>query len=282
MNSRSSRIRKTVRDQTEPSIASPEPVMATMIMGGEALNLVEIRATGDVLLDVAFENQKSNARLPSPQPGNPKPSILLRNTKTANVRFLYRVKLDTLKRTSRYFDMLLANETFSEGRKIAETFRGLESRGIVPAEAAASDLPRISITDDDETTRIAGRESAFGDLLRILHGGEINSRSSIPYLAVLSTLADRFDCTATVARFVKASKKVPWPQTYGTVTIAVEEVIRQKVLISWLLDDQIKFAAATKELILRGSTRWVTEEAVGKDQQAIWWDLQDGLEGINK
>jgi len=97
-------------------------------------------------------------------------------------------------------------------------------------------------------------------------------------LTILAVMADRFDCTQTVGRYVRSLKKYPWPQTYGNATAATEETLRQKILLTWLLDDQIRFASATKELILRGSLRWVEEDPSFKEHQATWWDLQDGLE----
>jgi hypothetical protein len=185
-----------------------------------------------------------------------------------------------LKKTSKYFELLLGSERFAEGSGIASTFATLKAKGISPSEAEPQDLPRIVITDDDDATRIAGREVVFGDLLRILHGADITTRLTIPYLAMLAVMADRFDCTQTVARYVKSTKRFPWPQTFGQMTAATEEVLRQKILIAWLLDDQVKLASATKELILRGSLRWTSsEEQPDKDQQATWWDLQDGIEG---
>jgi hypothetical protein len=190
------------------------------------------------------------------------------------------VRLDTLKKTSKYFELLLGSDKFAEGTGIAAAFASLRLRDIVPSEAEPQDLPRISIIDDDESTRIAGREAVFGDLLHILHGDDVAARFTIPYLAAMAIMADQFDCTSTVARYVKSARRFPWPQTFGNISPATEEVLRQKILISWLLDDPVKFASATRELILRGSLRWSgTEERLDREQQATWWDLQDGLEG---
>lgn len=253
---------------------------STVNIDGKLCSLVNIRATGDILLDVTFENRKSSLKLISYHNSAPRGGTAVKYTKSLDNRMLYRVRLDTLKRTSKYFELLLGSDKFAEGSGIATTFASLQVRDIVPSEAESQDLPRISIIDDDESTRITGREMVFGDLLHILHGGDVNTRLTIPYLATLAVMADRFDCTSTVARYVKSSARLPWPQTYGNNSPATEEVLRQKILISWLLDDPLKLSSATRELIIRSSLRWSNSEGYPhKEQQATWWDLQDGLEG---
>jgi hypothetical protein len=278
MDTGSGRTRKTIQRHTEKS--SPAPEMSTVEIEGDLYSLVDIRATGDILLEVTFENRKSSLKLVSNSDAAPRGGALVKHTKNSNNKVLYRVRLDTLKKTSKYFELLLGSEKFAEGSGIAAKFASLRLRDIVPSEAEPQELPRISIIDDDDSTRIAGREVVFGDLLHILHGGEATTRLTIPYLATLAIMADRFDCTLTVARYVKSSRRFPWPQTYGSSSPATEEVLRQKVLISWLLDDPVKLASATRELVLRGSLRWTgTGGHSHKEQQATWWDLQDGLEG---
>jgi hypothetical protein len=280
MDSGSRRIRKTVprHDEKPPPVTE---ILTTMQVDGEEHTLIEVRATGDVVLDVTFENHRSSSKLLVGQAGTTRLPSIQKNTKSTNTRMLYRVRLDTLKKTSKYFDLLLGSDTFEEGKKIAATFASLQAKGVTPTTVEAHELPRIQITDDDETTRIAGREAVFGDLLRILHAGDISMRLTLPYLATMAVMADRFDCTPLIARYVKASKKLVWPQTYGNMTTATEELLRQKILISWLLDDQVRLGSSTRELILRGSLRWTSvEEAPNKEFEATWWDLQDGLEGI--
>ncbi|RYC53588.1 hypothetical protein CHU98_g12622 [Xylaria longipes] len=61
---------------------------------------------------------------------------------------------------------------------------------------------------------------------------------------------------------------------------ASENVLRQKILVSWLLNQPVRFAAATRELIMNGSCQWSSfgEEAEDETNSATWWYLQDGLE----
>ncbi|KAJ4367249.1 hypothetical protein N0V85_009147 [Neurospora sp. IMI 360204] len=80
------------------------------------------------------------------------------------------------------------------------------------------------------------------------------------------------------------------------LTLAGEEVLRQKILVSWLLDFPLKFQAATRELVLYGSRQWALSAAAegGAEEdedevsgsgsgdnnrfKARWWDLPDSLE----
>jgi hypothetical protein len=278
MDTGSFRIRKTVPRHTEKS--PPLPETSTIHINGDSYSLVDIRATGDILLEVTFENRKSSSKLVSDHDASSRGGTTVKHTKSSNSKVLYRVRLDTLKKTSKYFELLLGSDKFAEGSGIAAISASLRLRDIVPSEAEPQDLPLISIIDDDDSTRIAGREAVFGDLLQILHGGDVTTRLTIPYLAILAVMADRFDCTTAVARYVKSSRRFPWPQTFGSNSPATEEVLRQKILISWLLDDPVKLASATRELILRGSLKWSgVEEHSPRERQATWWDIQDGLEG---
>ncbi len=278
MDTGSFRIRKTVPRLTE--ISSPLPETSTVYIDGVSYSLVDIRATGDILLEVTFENRKSSSKLVPSYDASTRAGTVVKHTKSSNSKVLYRVRLDTLKKTSKYFELLLGSDKFAEGSGIATALASLRLRDIVPSEAEPQDLPRIPIVDDDDSTRIAGRDAVFRDLLHILHGGDVTTRLTIPYLATLAVMADRFDCTITIARYVKSSRRFPWPQTFGNNSPATEEILRQKILISWLLDDPVKLASATRELILRGSLRWSgVEENSHRERQATWWDLPDGIEG---
>jgi hypothetical protein len=61
-----------------------------------------------------------------------------------------------------------------------------------------------------------------------------------------------------------------------------EETLRQKVLVQFYTDHGVRFAAATKELILRGSTRWSGSYDTSSDFQTPWWDLPHNLEGKSR
>lgn len=128
--------------------------------------LIDIRATGDILLDVRFENTNGcNKSIP------PETIRQLKTTKspTPSVRLFYRVRLETLKKQSQYFAHLLG-PVFSEGNTVAETHKQIVAAGKSPTEVPAEQLPRISIVDEDGATRTLGREVVFRDMLRIIHG----------------------------------------------------------------------------------------------------------------
>jgi hypothetical protein len=58
-----------------------------------------------------------------------------------------------------------------------------------------------------------------------------------------------------------------------------EEILRQKIIVRYHTDPGLRFAIATKELILRGSQRWSGFEETSGEFQTAWWDLPYGLEG---
>lgn len=253
------------------------------------LQIVEIVPDGDILLDVIFETSKEtlkaarkSARL---RPGQKvEPPVL----KSKN-RVRYRVSLLVLKHHSKYFDNLLSDTRFAEARTIETSFEQLKLRDLEPSEAGAADLPVVEIQEDDEATRSAGQDSAFEDLLRILH----RKLSVIPtkpvtmqYLAVLAVLADRFDCIHIVAKYVSVLK-FKWPATQtrlskdggSALSRAVEDTLRQKILVSWLLDQPVRMQTATRELIMYGSRRWSPSfDEEDESYTAAWWDLPDDLE----
>lgn len=271
--------------------------------------VITVAPNGDILLDVTFETSKATlkaarAALPKPRPAQrdpPAPQPLLK----PRVRLAYRVDLSTLKKHSRYFTNLLTDTRFQEARDIQSRFRDLSLRNEKPADVDSDQLPRVLIVDDDEATRSAGREDVFRDLLRILHGGGITTRPvTMLYVATMAVMADRFDCTPAVSRYLTTGLKFKWPATpqpkpsaevegMASLTVPGEEILRQKALVSWLLDHPLKFQAATRELVLYGSHAWAAvgdedgdgaglEPAKQPDssrRDALWWYLPSELEG---
>lgn len=222
----------------EPAHAHPNATKIPLVLSIDdtSYGLVDIRVTGDIILDVTFENSRyATASVSADQPK----TKLRKHVKPTRTRLMYRVRLDTLKKTSKYFDHLLGSDKFREGNMISAGFASLSLRDLKPSEAEASELPRVEIVDDDEASLMTGREAVFEDLLRILHGGEATTKPTVPFIASLAIMADRFGCTPLVARYVKALKTFKWPATYGragkdggsAMTPATEELLRQKILI---------------------------------------------------
>ena len=261
-----------------PAITPTKPTVVTettapLQIDGHEYKVIEIKATGDVILDVTFEN--TNACTKSI------PSDVIQKLRTSKTPFscarvFYRVRLETLKKVSKYFTHLLGSDVFGEGKAIKDAFTNLAESNIKPSETEAGMLPRIKIVDEDDATRTMGREHVFRDMLRITHGAEhLTKPISMTYLSILVIMADRFDCLAPVQRYVTGTfSNFKYPQTMDK---SMEETLRQKILIFYHTNQAVRLAAATKELILRGSSRWV---GYGESSAftSAWWDLPDGLE----
>lgn len=251
-------------------------------------HVMEIAAAGDVVLDVTFEYSKQTLRSAKKAASLPRPEPMTAGTSLKpRARVAYRVSSSILKKQSNYFSNLLGDTRFEEARAVHEALAKLSLRNLKPAQADVKDLPWITILDGDEATRSAGRESGFGDLLRILHGQEtITKPPTLLYVTILAVLADRFGCVTAVSRYVSTGLKFKWPRTKirdsvddpAPLNLAAEEVLRQKILVSWLLDDPLKLRLSSRELILRGSRRWSAYADEHETTSAMWWDLPDDLE----
>jgi hypothetical protein len=259
-------------------------------------SIVNISDTGDIVLDITFETspdalkKSRKAALAAAKKAGGNAASAVPNFKSI-VKVAYRVRLDILKKNSLYFSNLLSNPQFSETRLIATNHGELAARNVQPADAEARDLPWIQITDDDEATRIAGREQAFEDILHIMHSQPPRTtKVTMSYVSTLAIIADRFDCAASVSRSLSTELKFKWPLTNnrplrdesGRPTEA-EKVLRQKVLAAWLLGQPVRLQHASRELILRGSRLWSADQSLPETEDensltAAWWNLPDGLE----
>ncbi|KAH6666462.1 hypothetical protein F5X68DRAFT_160411 [Plectosphaerella plurivora] len=258
-------------------------------------DVVNVSESGDVVLNVKFLASADTVRAARRayqaairKPGAPK--IAEPNLKP-EFHVAYRVDLAVLRQHSKYFDNLLGNTQFAEAKLVEETLAGIRDMKLGPAEVDASSLPWISITDDDEATKSIGREKAFEDMLRILHGRPVKtgaSNISMLHVITMAILSDRFDCQALVSRYLAHKLKFKWPMTSNRplkadgshASLATEQVLRQKILASWLLEQPLRLQHSTREIIIRGSSRWSALVPVEDlDKSEVWWDLPDGLEG---
>ncbi|KAK3899240.1 hypothetical protein C8A05DRAFT_18292 [Staphylotrichum tortipilum] len=264
----------------------------------DGLDILDIVPDGDLLLDVTFDTSASTLRaarkVTKPRPGQKTTAPVLK----PRTRLGYRVRLASLRDNSAYFARLLSDTRFAEARAIEARLQELSLAGVAPSSAPAVSLPVVQIHEDDDATRSAFQSASFADLLRILHRVQPTAPSSpkgavtLHALAVLAVLADRFDCTPIVSRYVTALK-FKWPATQTrpasrddggpALSRAAEESLRQKILVAWLLDQPPRLLAATRELVMYGSRRWslVGSEEDGGDEGevvAAWWDLPDEIE----
>lgn len=254
--------------------------------------IIDIATRGDIVLDVTFETssetlkQSRKAVLAASRKAGtkpPPPSAL-----KAKERVAYRVSLETLKKHSKYFSNLLTNPSFREAKIVADAHERLVARKVKPGEADVIDLPWITITDDDTASKAAGRETVLEDMLNILHQKPpITPRVTMAHVTTLAIVADRFDCASAVSRALSTELKFKWPLTStrplraqdGTPT-DTEQALRQKILVSWLLAQSMKFQQSARELVIRGSSLWSDFIDPGAaDMTAVWWNLPDGLEG---
>ncbi|QSZ35015.1 hypothetical protein DSL72_007877 [Monilinia vaccinii-corymbosi] len=241
---------------------------------GTEHRVLDIVNGGDVVLEVVFENTKACTK------SIPKETIeRLRISKTPfpSARVFYRVRLDVLKRNSKYFEHLLGSDTFGEGRAISAKFAELYLSGKDPSKLPAAELPRIQITDEDDATRTIGRETVFRDVLKIIHDIEHSSKViTLLYMAILVVMADKYDCMAKITRYIAGKlSNFRYPPTLDKTT---EEVVRQKILIFYHTNQALRLATATKELIIRGSSRWSIYDEADSNFLAAWWDLPEDLE----
>lgn len=259
--------------------------------------VVDIASAGEVVLDVKFETSAEVVRaarkayqIAVRKPGAPKipePNL------SPSFRVAYRVELAVLRKHSKYFDNLLGNTQFAEAKLVQTTIAEIKARKVELADVDASSLPWISITDDDEATKSTGREKVFEDMLRILHGLPAKTGASsinMLFVTTLAILADRFDCQTTVSRYLSHGLKFKWPMTSNKPlrvdgnkpSLGTEQVLRQKILASWLLQQPLRLAHSTREIIMRGSSRWsalLPDEDLPHSE--AWWDLPDGLESMS-
>ncbi|KAF4126402.1 hypothetical protein GMORB2_0138 [Geosmithia morbida] len=268
--------------------------------------VVIVDPRGDVILDVTFytsaetlRKSRKAALATSRKAGSTAASRGPASTSVADrfkaeVTVRYRVGLASLCSNSKYFGNLLTNSQFREAKSVTEAHGAIAARGQRPGEAEASDLPRIAVSDDDDATASAGREVVFEDMLRIMHGQPPAGAPSpnlvgatMSYVTTLAITADRFDCTACVSRCVNTTLKFKWPVTSGRPMrddsghpTDVEGMLRQKILVAWLLGQPMRLHNATRELIMRGSSRWSPyfDGQDGTASTAAWWALPDGLE----
>jgi hypothetical protein len=147
-----------------PAADAAKAIMATIRVGEQEYPLLDIRSTGDIILDVSFKNTAGCTK------SIPKDARELRNRKSPpSPRIFYRVRLETLKKHSEYFRTLLAPR-FAEGIAVADALSRLATSNQNPTELGAEMLPRVEIVDDDTATKTIGRELIFRDFLQIIHG----------------------------------------------------------------------------------------------------------------
>ena len=260
---------------------------SSAVNGSSDTGLIVIVPDGDIILDVTFQTSQEvlrKARKAAAAGARKTPSHAVQKDKAKPLtQVAYRVNLDVLKRKSKFFENLLGNPQFREAQIISMAFGALSSSGRTPKQADPGALPHISILDEDDATKAASRENAFEDMLRLIHGLPLRPQStpSLSYITTIAITADRFDCAAAVSKTLPGEAKLRWPsQTKPGRSIDIEQALRQKILVAWLLGHPMRLQASTRELILRGSNFWSAFREEDQESTAAWCNLPDGLESI--
>lgn len=149
--------------------------MATIQIEESQLPLAEIRSTGDVLLDVQFKN---TAECTKSIPKDALRSLRTRKLPIPSPRIIYRVRLDTLKKHSEYFRIMLKPQ-FAEGLAVERALKELAGTNQVASELDPEKLPIIRIVEEDTATKTFGREVVFRDMLRIIHGAVSQTKKAL-------------------------------------------------------------------------------------------------------
>jgi hypothetical protein len=198
-------------------------------------------------------------------------------------RYSYRVDSKTLQQNSRYFENLLSDR-FSEGQQLAASLTALKIAGHASlADAPVESLPRIPIVYAGRIaiSKASSIRNLVADFLRAIHGLDLAvPNPPIANLANLAIVADRFDATACVLKYVQRKKflQLAEAKSKGRSSLALtEERVRQKLLIGLLLDHPPWVTRYSKYLIMRDSVQWGPD--VEEDHtKALWWDIPNGIE----
>jgi hypothetical protein len=193
-------------------------------------------------------------------------------------RFLYRVAVTSLTKTSPYFKNLLEGD-FGESIQVQRKLKTLDRNKI--AELPHDALPLVKITDLGRISKVNTIRNLVEDFLNIVHGNGLSKSSPISNLANLAIVADRFDCLPSLITADRRLKPIQANERRKSNALTSvkdsEERTRQKLLIGILLDRSVWVSVTSKSLIIGGSTRW-KPDAVDESDAALWWDLPHGIE----
>ncbi len=212
---------------------------------------------------------------------DPSGDLLLRiRDNGAGIDFEYRVSTAALRKASHYFHVLLDPSKFSEGiavgRKLKE-IRGLhEGTETIPL----LELPMISIPDIGQIPQGTSTKSAVELLLHILHNEDTPRPSPRPlFVTLLAIVADRFAAKTPVANYVIQQKWKNKLATQKSSSSPPELRVRQLLLVGLILrfPDWVRQYSAT--LIVQGSEKWRAQCEEVQEDEPLWCNLPNGLEG---
>ena len=212
---------------------------------------------------------------------DPSGDLLLRiRDNGAGIDHEYRVSTTALRKASHYFHVLLDPSKFSEGIAVGRRLKAIrrlhEEREAIPR----TELPMISIPDIGQIPQGTSTKSVVELLLRILHDEDTPRPSPRPlFVTLLAIIADRFAATTPVANHVIQQKWKNKLVIQKSSSSQLEIRVRQLLLVGLILrfPDWVRQYSAT--LIVQGSEKWRTQCDEVQEDEPLWWNLPNGLEG---
>lgn len=198
----------------------------------------------------------------------------------------YLVDASTLRDASPYFSTLLDPNKFAEGIRLDERTKELGKKHAGDNAVPLADLPVVALDDVGQVPPLASTEAVFTLFLCILHSLVVPlPQPDWSSLAMLAIIADRFDALEAVATFVArrgwTKRCFSWDERTPLGTKR-EKLLRQQILVALLFGIAPLLRKQTATLIVADSILWSEDEVAGKiDQEALWWDLPQGIEGTS-
>lgn len=200
----------------------------------------------------------------------------------------YRCSRNVLRSASEYFNVLLDPIKFSEGIAVEARIQDLARRYNDFATIAAYELPRALVTDvGDLPMGCVSTDTVVALFFKILHDSSttwpFQRAKSVPLLALLSIVADRFACTNIVADYLIQQKLTTALLKNGRSNTAYKSELknRQKLLVGLIFGFPEWVQQCSASLIVGGPAR---QTAVGSEDEdlhgdhALWWRLPGGVE----
>jgi len=204
----------------------------------------------------------------------------------------YRCSRAVLRNSSEYFAVLFDPEKFSEGKAIEAKLQELYTQydGPIPS----SKLPRVTISDVGELPKAgASTKTVVTLFLKILHEPTtpwpVKRSQSINRVALLAIVADRFGAHALIAVYLRRheldvtllkDRKMSGPYKH-------ELANRQRLLAGMVFGFPQWVLQCSAALIIDGPSDRThqklhsSDEDSKNDNDALWWRLPGGLEGID-
>ena len=204
----------------------------------------------------------------------------------------YRCSREVLRRTSEYFNVLLDPVKFSEGIAVEERIQDLTRRYDSTATIPASELPKVVVSDVGDIPKAYNSSSTVIRLFfEILHDPStpwpVPRAQSVNLIALLSIIADRFDCLNTTAEYLRRQGlETALLKARKSATAHKTELDnRQRLLAGSLFGFPEWVRQCSAALIIDGTRKQVVtnihsseDEERGRDE-ALWWRLPGGIEG---